>query len=98
MKRCLSPFSKMSKLSQPHFKMNGNDLRDGQRKTKRVVRNGSPTTDLVLSACFDGNDDVFPKILQLYVRPGSVIADVRYGKGVFWQNGWPRAYDLKATD
>jgi len=88
----------MNKLSQPQFKMNGNGFGDGQRKTKRVVRNGSPTTDLVLSACFDGNDDVFPKILQLYVRPGSIIADVTYGKGVFWRNVSPRAYDLKATD
>ena len=27
---------------------------------KRVVRNGTPTTDLVLSAAFEGNEVVFP--------------------------------------
>lgn len=69
-----------------------------QRQKKRVVRNGHATNKLVLSAHTDGNDDVFPKILQLYVRPGSVIADVTYGKGVFWRNVPPGAYRLRATD
>ncbi len=67
-------------------------------KKKRVVRNGKATTDLVLSASVDGNDSVFPQILQLYVRPGSVIADVTYGKGVFWRKVPTAAYKLKATD
>ena len=39
---------------------------------KRVVRNGAPTNDLVLSAHVDGNESVFPKILGLYVKPGSI--------------------------
>jgi DNA methylase len=67
-------------------------------KKKRVVRNGHPTNELVLSASLDGNDDIFPKLLQLYVRPGSVVADVTYGKGVFWRNVPARAYKLRATD
>ena len=65
---------------------------------KRVVRNGAPTTDLVLSACMEGNEIVFPEILELYVKPGSVIADVTYGKGVFWRNVRVDKYDLRATD
>jgi hypothetical protein len=65
---------------------------------KRVVRNGKPTNKLVLSASVDGNDCVFPKILQLYVRPGSVIADVTYGKGVFWRKVQDESYKLRATD
>ena len=48
-------------------------FRDG----KRVVRNGAATNDLVLSAYADGNEHVFPRILDLYVKPGSVVADVR---------------------
>ena len=65
---------------------------------KRVVRNGVATNDLVLSAYVDGNENVFPKILNLYVKPGSVVADVTYGEGVFWR-GVPRGrYDLRATD
>ena len=65
---------------------------------KREVRNGAPTNDLVLSAYVDGNDDVFPKILELYVKPGSVVADVTYGKGVFWRGISSERYDLRATD
>ncbi len=67
-------------------------------KEKRVVKNGRATNDLVLSACLEGNDDVFPRILQLFIRPGSVIADVTYGKGVFWRNVPPNGYKLMATD
>jgi hypothetical protein len=54
-------------------------------KNKRVVRNGHPTNDLVLSADLDGNDSVFPQIIRLYVKPGSTVADVtrecRQGRG-----------------
>ena len=38
-----------------------NRLRSG----RRMVRNGAPTNDLVLSAHVDGNESVFPKILGL---------------------------------
>ena len=69
-------------------------FRDG----KRVVRNGAATNDLVLSAYADGNESVFPRILDLYVKPGSVVADVTYGKGVFWRQVDPGDYDLRATD
>ena len=65
---------------------------------KRKVKNGKPTNDLVLSAYAEGNDDVFPSILRLYVKPGSVIADITYGKGVFWRNVGKEKYQLKATD
>ena len=65
---------------------------------KRVVRHGIATNDLVLSAYAEGNDVVFPKILDLYVKPGSVIADVTYGEGVFWKGVPQGRYDLRATD
>lgn len=87
----------MSKPAKLTFKANGNGVAHG-RKTARVVRNGSPTTDLVLSAYLDTNDAVFPKILQLYVKPGSTIADVTYGKGAFWRSVPPGLYKLRATD
>ena len=45
---------------------------------------GIATNDLVLSAYVDGNESVFPKILEVYVKPGSVVADVTYGKGDGW--------------
>lgn len=87
----------MSKAAPLDFKTNGNSVTSG-RKTKRVVRNGRPTNDLVLSAFIDGNDAAFDKILQLYVKPGSTVADVTYGKGVFWRNVPPRLYKLRPTD
>ena len=57
---------------------------------KRTVTNGFPSNDLVLSAHLDGNDSVFSKILSLYVEPGSIVADVTYGKGVFGET-FPKA-------
>ena len=53
---------------------------------RRQVRNGEPTNDLVFSAYVDNNADVFPHILNLYVPAGSTVADVTFGKGVFWRN------------
>ena len=69
----------------------------GLTATRRVT-NGTSTNDLVLSAHAEGNDRVFPQILQLYVLPGSVVADVTYGKGVFWRRVPKNQYDLRATD
>ena len=65
---------------------------------RRRVRNGQPTNDLVFSAYVDGNENVFPHILGLYVRPGSTVADVTFGKGVFWRNVPKGEYDLLPSD
>ncbi len=67
-------------------------------RTRRIVRNGVATNDLVLSAYVDGNEALFPRILRLYVAPGSTVADVTYGKGVFWRNIPDDVYNLLATD
>lgn len=65
---------------------------------KRKVKNGKPSNELVLSAYSEGNDAVFPRILRLYVKAGSTVADVTYGKGVFWKDVPKGEYKLKATD
>ena len=70
----------------------------GDRSGKRVVRNGEATNDLVLSAYANPNAEVFPRILDLYVRSGSVVADVTYGKGAFWKRVPDDRYKLRATD
>ena len=67
-------------------------------RARRVVRNGSPRNDLTLSAYAAANEDVFPKILDLYVASGSTVADVTYGKGVFWNKVSPGTYNLLPTD
>ncbi|MDE0622936.1 MAG: DNA methyltransferase [Bryobacterales bacterium] len=64
---------------------------------RRVV-NGSPTNDLVFSALVGPNEEAFSQILDLYVQPGSVVADVTYGKGAFWRRVPPGTYDLRKTD
>ncbi len=65
---------------------------------KRIARNGKPTNALVFSAALDGNDRVFPRILQLYVAPGSIVADVTHGKGVFWRRVPKGLFRLRASD
>lgn len=54
-------------------------------KKKRKSPSGIATNNLILSGHIGTNEDVFPVILNLYVAPNSKIADVTYGKGVFWR-------------
>lgn len=67
-------------------------------KPKRKSPAGRATNDLVFSAYQSSNDEVFPHLLNLYVAPGSRIADTTYGKGIFWKRVPPSAYTLLATD
>jgi hypothetical protein len=69
----------------------------GDVKKKRTQR-GESTNDLVFSCYESANDDVFPQILSLFVAPGSKVADVTYGKGVFWRKVPEGLFDLHPTD
>jgi tRNA G10 N-methylase Trm11 len=66
-------------------------------KTKRVA-GGVATSDVTVSAHVGGNADVFPCILDLHVPLGSTVADVTYGKGVFWKRANVLGYNLLPTD
>ena len=70
----------------------------GRCKSKRKSPAGTPTNELIFSAYQGTNEDVFPHVLSLYVRPGSIVADVTYGKGVFWKKVPKGVYRLLATD
>jgi tRNA G10 N-methylase Trm11 len=59
---------------------------------------GVATTNLVVSAYVGNNADVFPNVLRLHVQEGSKIADVTYGKGVFWRNIDTNKYDFYPSD
>lgn len=49
--------------------------------------------------CVEGtNADLFPVALGMYMPVGSKIADVTFGKGVFWRNVPPADYDLHSSD
>lgn len=52
----------------------------------------------ILSGKVGTNADIFPDILELYVKPGSIIVDVTYGKGVFWKNIDTINYQLHTSD
>ncbi len=69
-----------------------------EARAKRKSPRGKPTNELVFSAYSGTNDDVFPYILSLYVKPGSKVADVTYGKGVFWRRVPKDAYELLPSD
>jgi DNA modification methylase len=65
---------------------------------KRKSPDGIPTNNLIFSAYVGTNDQIFPLILSLYVAKGNTIADVTYGKGVFWRNVPKDTYRLLKTD
>lgn len=59
---------------------------------------GAATSNLVLSAYIGNNADVFPHVLKLHVAAGSKIADVTYGKGVFWKKVDTNEYQFFPSD
>ena len=73
-----------------------------EMKTHRATRRKSPdgvaTNDLVFTAHIGTNDKVFPHVLSLYVPLGSTVADVTYGKGVFWRRVPAGCYRVLTTD
>jgi transcriptional regulator with XRE-family HTH domain len=67
-------------------------------KLKRKSPDGVPTNDLTFSSHVGANDELFPRILSLYVAQGSTVADVTYGRGVFWKQIPKDQYHVLATD
>lgn len=51
-----------------------------------------------MSAFVGNNADIFPEILELHVPDGAKIADVTYGKGVFWRKVDLSKYTLIPSD
>lgn len=52
----------------------------------------------ILTALVGRNEDLFPKILALYVPPGSRIFDMTWGRGNFWRKVDHSAYWLVKND
>jgi hypothetical protein len=61
-------------------------------------QSGIATNDLVVTAYVGTNADLFPHVLSLYVVPGSIVADVTYGRGVFWRDMPRDTYRVLASD
>ena len=66
-------------------------------ESKRVQK-GESTTDLVMSAHVGDNSELFAKVMQLHVPAGSKVADVTFGRGVFWKRIPSGTYQLFASD
>ena len=66
--------------------------------SKRKSPDGITTSQLVCSAYVGMNEEIFPHILKLHVPPGSTVADVTYGTGIFWKNVPKSTYKLRLTD
>jgi hypothetical protein len=71
---------------------------NGGMKAKRKSPDGRATTELVFSAYAGDNSEVFPHVLRLHVPRGAKVADVTFGKGVFWRNIPADEYQLVSTD
>ncbi len=69
-----------------------------EAQPKKRVQGGITTSDVVVSAYIGGNAEVFPYVLYLHVPEGSTIADVTYGKGVFWKNVPKLLYKVLPSD
>lgn len=67
------------------------------KKPKRT-QSGVSTSNVVMSAHCADNAAVFPQILDLHLEKGSVVADITYGKGVFWRNIPEGDYQLMPSD
>lgn len=55
-------------------------------------------TNVIVTAQTGDNSDVFPDILLLYANDGDAIADVTYGKGVFWKKVDINRYSFYPSD
>lgn len=67
-------------------------------RKKRKRPDGKPTNNLIFSSYKGTNDEVFPFVISLYVKPGSTVADVTYGKGVFWRKVPKGIYNVLPSD
>jgi tRNA G10 N-methylase Trm11 len=54
--------------------------------------------DYVVTAMVGTNDKLFPSILRLYVPKGSKVADVTWGRGIFWKQIDTSVYHLFPSD
>ncbi len=62
------------------------------------TQGGVATADLVHSAHVGNNAELFAEVMALHVPAGSKVADVTFGRGVFWKAIAPGTYDLHSSD
>lgn len=65
---------------------------------EKRTQGGVPSANVIVSAYVDNNDVVFRDIMSLYVPENSIVADVTFGQGVFWNKIDLSKYIIKASD
>ncbi len=65
---------------------------------RKRTATGTSTTDVVLSSHTGDNSEVFPQVLALHVQKGAKIADVTFGRGVFWKQVNRKDYKILPSD
>jgi tRNA G10 N-methylase Trm11 len=86
-------------MLEQEIKENKHKMTTSTNTTKKTrVASGITTSDLIMSAYTLNNEDIFPNILSLYINDGASIADVTYGKGVFWKKVDQTKYHLYFSD
>lgn len=64
----------------------------------RKSPDGRATSNLIASAHVGTNPEIFKDIMALHVPDGAKVADVTYGKGVFWRDVPPKRYKVLPSD
>ncbi len=65
---------------------------------RRRVQGGTPSNEGVVSAYIAENAEVFEAVVRLHLPEGSLVADLTYGKGVFWKQVPKGVYRLLFSD
>ncbi|TAE40011.1 MAG: site-specific DNA-methyltransferase [Runella slithyformis] len=69
-----------------------------QLDTPKRKQGGIASSNLTVSAHVQGNEDVFKQIFDLHLKVGSKVADVTFGKGVFWNKINFESYQVLPSD
>lgn len=88
----------MRSASPGHHESSTHAVQSDPIRPKRKSPKGVSTNELVFTAHIGTNDELFPQVLRLYVHEGSRVADVTYGKGVFWRRVDMSKYTLLKSD
>lgn len=84
--------------SEPMLPLDAEDVPASHPRAPRRRQGGVASTDVVMSAHMADNAEVFPQVLGLHVEKGATVADLTYGKEVFWRNVPAGAYRLLPSD
>ena len=81
------------------------DLTDILRNTIMKVVNGDCITRMKEMSCMSvyttvigNNDELIKRVAELYLNSGDVVADVTYGRGVWWKKVDLEQYDFYPSD